>query len=255
VADRDDIVDATVSLYDGLSVVFGPRGSAGQRNRGIGLLRPDIEIVLFMDDDTELRDDYVETMHRAFTTIPDLVLMSGRELANGADRDYARLLLVSDAHAYHPAEWQMSSGDIYEDVWGTNMAVRRNVLDRVIFDERLPLYAWLEDFDFALQCAAYGRIARIENCRIVHLNTQLGRVSQVRLGFAQTINPVYIWRKGYPEFPAHKMLELVGRTVLANFLKLPLDPANRLHRLKGSLIALAMIARGDLRPERMVELP
>jgi GT2 family glycosyltransferase len=255
VATRDDVLDETVALHDRLSIAYGPKGLPAQRNRGVGLLRPDIEIVLFMDDDAELRDDYLETMDCAFTAMPDLVLMSGRELADGSDRDNARLLLRADTGAYNPPEWQMSSSDIYQDVWGTNMGVRRRVLDRVTFDERLPLYAWMEDFDFALQCAAYGRIARVENCRIVHLNTRVGRISPVRLGFAQTINPVYIWRKGYPQYPARKMLELVGRIVLANILKLPSDPAGRLRRLKGSLIALAMIARGDFRPERMAELP
>jgi GT2 family glycosyltransferase len=254
IAGPADMLEETRSAFEPLHVVSGPKGIAAQRNTAVRALRPDIEVVLFMDDDAELRDDYVEVMARAFEAIPELVLMSGRELADGCDRETARLLLSADRDRFNPPEWRLSSGDIFGEVWGSNMAARRRVLDRTSFDERLPLYAWMEDFDFALQCARHGRIARVENCRLVHLNTQTGRVSPARLGFSQTMNPVYIWRKGYPDYPARLMLKLVARMIGGNIIKLPLNPIHRLRRLKGSLIALAMVVRRDFRPERMTEL-
>jgi GT2 family glycosyltransferase len=254
IAKSGDVLEDTRSAFTPLRVVSGPKGLPVQRNAAIRALSPDIDVVLFMDDDAELRDDYVATMARVFEAIHELVLMSGRALADGCDREAARRVLRADEVRFDAPEWQLSSGDIFEEVWGSNMAVRRRVLDRASFDERLPLYAWMEDFDFALQCAKYGRIARVENCRFVHLNAQTGRVSPVRLGFAQAMNPVYIWRKGYPDYPTRLMLMLLARMIAGNILKLPSSPAHRLNRLKGNLIALAMIARGDLRPERMVDL-
>ena len=71
--------------------------------------------------------------------------------------------------------------------------VRQHALD---FDERLPLYGWLEDVDFSRQLARFGRVVRSDATRGVHLGTKLGRSLGVPLGYSQIANPFYLMCKG-----------------------------------------------------------
>lgn len=256
-----DILPATPALSSSIAVVRAEKGITRQRNRAIQALPPDAELVTFLDDDVELHPDYLRRIAQAFAAHPDLVLASGRELLLGPhsqeiERAEAQAVLRGEAGATD-LPLVVRSTHIYYDVTGCNMSVRRRVLDRLQFDERLPLYGWMEDFDFSLACARHGRVARIENGRLVHLVSPGGRPNAKRLGFCQVMNPIYIWSKRYPDYGLPLLLALVGRVIAANLVRLATSPAEarqRWQRLVGNAIALGMLARGRLSPEYMAEL-
>ena len=233
----------------------------------------------------ELRDDYLENMMRAFKDNPSLMLAGGSEVADGGvampsneiaplgiDRMQAQQLLAKDSlyrssstvflSNYVRDMWDVATrltapGGSWVPRWlvsSNNMSARRRVLDFVKFDERLPLYAWMEDYDFTLACARVGRVARVENCRMVHLGANAGRISQKRLGFVQVMNPIYIYSKRHPGYHAGAMIIFVARILIGNIVKFPANPSERWQRLQGNLLALAMAMRGDLRPEQMLEI-
>lgn len=266
-------------------VIYGAKGSCRQRNRGVAALKSETEIVTFLDDDMELRDDYLENMMRAFKDNPSLMLAGGSEVADGGvampsneiaplgiDRMQAQQLLAKDSlyrssstvflSNYVRDMWDVATrltapGGSWVPRWlvsSNNMSARRRVLDFVKFDERLPLYAWMEDYDFTLACARVGRVARVENCRMVHLGANAGRISQKRLGFVQVMNPIYIYSKRHPGYHAGAMIIFVARILIGNIVKFPANPSERWQRLQGNLLALAMAMRGDLRPEQMLEI-
>mgnify|MGYP000606119618 CR=1 FL=1 len=64
------------------------------------------------------------------------------------------------------------------------------------FDERLPLYGWLEDLDYCRRMSPYGRIQRSSMLVGVHMGVKGGRQSGVRLGYSQVANPIYFVIKG-----------------------------------------------------------
>jgi GT2 family glycosyltransferase len=122
------------------------------------------------------------------------------------------------------------------------------------FDERLPLYGWLEDVDFSRQLAREGRIAKLSAARGVHLGVKQGRQSGVRLGYSQIANPIYPSRKGTCPWP--RALRQISRNVAMNLAR-SLNPepyVDRAGRFAGNLKAMRDLVTGRLDPQRILEL-
>ena len=226
-----------------VSIVFGAKGLTRQRNRGIAALDRRCRIVTMLDDDVELPEDYFLKVRELFSKHPDIVLSFGsvREMP-GANRDQAAQAL---------AEWE--GGARFSDGargLGCSMSIRRDVLDRVKFDERLPLYGWLEDADFAARCRHLGRQGVSEACRTVHLVEPKARLSGVRFGFSQVMNPFYLWQKGtlpLRELLINHWIKGAGSNVVGLIRRD--HQIDRWGRLRGQCKALWMIFQGQTEPE------
>ena len=140
--------------------------------------------------------------------------------------------------------------------YGCNFAFRVSVVAayELWFDEDLPLYSWLEDLDFSRRIAHYGKLVKSGGMRGVHLGTKTARTPGVRLGYSQISNPVYLLDKG--SMTLWHVLWIAGRNITSNFLHsfLPKPYADFRGRLKGNVIAFVDMFRGDLSPERILEL-
>jgi hypothetical protein len=134
------------------------------------------------------------------------------------------------------------------------MAYRVSAIGSTRFDERLKLYAWQEDIDFAASLHDRGRVVKTFAFAGVHMGIKSGRTPGKRLGYSQVINPSYLARKGTMRvgFAA----KLIIRNVVANHLKsLRPEPwVDRLGRAKGNWIGLADLLRGRVTPERIEQL-
>jgi GT2 family glycosyltransferase len=143
-----------------------------------------------------------------------------------------------------------------ENGYGCNMAVRLAAVRfaQCRFDERLPLYGWLEDVDFSRQLARQGRIAKLAAARGVHLGIKQGRQSGVRLGYSQIANPIYLSRKGTCPWP--RALRQMSRNVAMNLARsLKPEPyVDRAGRFSGNLKAMRDLMTGRLDPQRILEL-
>src|SRR5256885_1905456 len=83
-------------------------------------------------------------------------------------------------------------------------------------NERLSLYGWLEDLDFARSMLRRGRVVKCTGARIAHLGVSSGRQSEARYGFSQVMNPFYLWRKG--QISLVELLELCARPIAMNMM-------------------------------------
>ena len=238
----------------GVSVVHGGLGLTRQRNSGIDALASAVDVVAFIDDDVELHEEYLDHVLGTFRDRPDVVLVDGRVLADGPDvpRSRARQIVATD-----DASKSRPPRDIGPELaYGCNMTVRSSVLARTRFDERLPLYGYMEDRDFAFECARLGRLARCDAATLVHLRPPGGRISARRLGFSQIMNPVYLWRKGnYLSW--RNLTWQVFRPLLIN-AALALTPGRKAGRRRGQLAgncrAISEILRGRVAPEDITRL-
>lgn len=96
------------------------------------------------------------------------------------------------------------------------MAFRAEAAATVRFDEKLPLYGWLEDADFAAWVP--GVLGRTNAFYGVHCGVKHGRDANARrFGYSQVSNPAYLWRKG--SLPAGRALSLALRAIAANTAK------------------------------------
>jgi hypothetical protein len=239
-----------------LETVIGPRGLTRQRNAILERARG-FDVVVFFDDDFLAEASYLAAIERVFAEHPDVALATGRIIADG---------IIGPGLSLHEARWALSLAEPIgpapdgvaplDNGYGCNMAVRMAAVERLgcRFDERLPLYGWLEDVDFSRRLASCGRIVRAEGACGVHLGIKHGRQSGQRLGYSQIANPIYLSQKG--TCPWRRSLRLMTRNVAANLLRsLKPEPyVDRMGRVAGNLRALKDLLAGRLAPERILEL-
>lgn len=256
VAEPDDInPESLLSLPFPLEILRGPKGSSAQRNKVL-----DAEcasaVILFLDDDFLIADGHISALRRLFRRHREVVMSTGRVLADGIHgpgltHDEGVRVLANAPET--PSAPQIK--DTYS-VYGCNMAIRFSTLARFPerFDENLPLYAWLEDMDLCRRMARHGRIVFDESLLGVHLGTKTGRSAGLLQGYSQIANPVYLIRKGtIRRAPA---LKLMARNIIANLVKSarPEPWIDRAGRMRGNMVALFDLARGRSSPDRILEL-
>lgn len=245
--------------FDGfeVSIIERLRGLTLQRNAilraALADARPE-DCLVFFDDDFLPERHYLEQVDRLFSAHPDVAMATGAVLADGIlgpgiDLETARLQLA----ATPPPDAAALAGvrDVY-NCYGCNMAVRIEALRRTgaLFDERLPLYGWLEDVDFSRALAQAGRIVRFDAAQGVHLGVKIGRQSGVRLGYSQIANPVYLVGKRH--YTRMMALRQMSRNLAANLIRVwrPEPYVDRSGRLDGNIKAIVDLLAGRLAPER-----
>ncbi|MFC5141973.1 glycosyltransferase family 2 protein [Actinomycetospora rhizophila] len=253
VPDEASLPDEPSLLY-GWEIVSGTRGLAAQRNAGLDLL-DDVEIVAFFDDDAVARSDYLARAVRFLAAHPEVVGLTGRVLLDGKitgeiDRTTTDAVLERSASEARSDAWRPT-----RELYGANFVVRRSAAPSLRFDERLPLYSWLEDHDFARRLMPFGLLAHVDDCVIVHRAAASGgRQNHRRLGYSQVMNAIHLVRKG--SFPAWLAAQQIFRPVAKNVALSVAGPnaSWRRQRLRGNLMAVTDVARGRITPERITEL-
>jgi hypothetical protein len=237
-----------------VSCIVGARGSSIQRNTAIPFVRT--RYTLFLDDDVELATDYIEQMERLFAADPTIVGASGGVAADGAP---ARVPIDRRVAARAIREYTGSRDCVpFKDVYGCNMFVRSDVLQVERFDERLPLYGWLEDLDFSLRLKKHGRIVRHRGALVAHLATRSGRTSDLRYGYTKIANPWYLWRKKVLSSLPEVIVRYWVKTTLANLLRAFLSNGppgvDYRKRLIGNLMAYRDLTLFRLDPQNILNI-
>lgn len=263
--DRILVCPASSSDYDGSyapargpapEFVTGPRGVCAQRNAIISKCE-NADLIVFFDDDFYPAPDYIERAVELFASKPDVAVATSYPLRDGATgpglTHSEALETLGRSHAI-----TIEASTILQTYggYGCNMVVRAEHLRRhaMRFDERLPLYGWLEDIELSRRLARHGRIISCSALRGVHLGTKVGRTSGRRLGYSQVANPIYMVRKG--SMTIDYAMRHVVRNVAANAARFVTPEAwvDRRGRLRGNLRALADLATGRLDPGRILQL-
>ncbi len=238
----------------GWQLVTGTRGLAAQRNAGLDAL-PDVEVVFFFDDDAVVRHDYVAHGLEFFAAHPEVVGLTGRVWLDGATSGEVSSEVAADAVQRSLAEPDSGRWRPTRELYGCNFAIRRSADRELRFDERLPLYSWLEDHDVARRLMKVGVLAKVEDCVIVHRAAASGgRQAHRRLGYSQVMNPIHLWRKkSFPTWLA--AYELFPR-VMKNCVRAigGAEAGWRRQRVRGNLLAALDIVRGRITPERITQL-
>lgn len=250
--DESSILPQTRSLPTVRVVPALKRGSAAQRNACLDQVTT--RYILFLDDDVELAANYLESMQVLLDQHPETALADGAMAADGAHtdggftHDQGRSILSS----YKP------DGRVDSAPSATGCCfVRTETAKAVRFDERLPLYGWLEDLDFSTRAKRFGAIVRNSGTALVHLGVPSGRTSGVRLGYSQVANPFYLWRKSGEPGLGRVLTHFWGRLVISNLLHTVLrrkGREDRPGRLRGNLLAFGDLLRGRVDPERILSL-
>ena len=236
-----------------ITVVTSPAGLTRQRNALIDAVGPEVDVIVFLDDDAELHPDFLVRAEDLTRRHPEVVLFSGLVVADGVrSRPIERTAAAALLAGREPGDGVEDAGHVY----GCCMAVRADTARTVRFDEALPLYGWLEDRDFSTRAARVGRVVNYAGCELVHLGVPSGRQSGVRLGFQQVVHPAYLRRRRVLSLA--QTLYLTLRPVLANVVGAAgprRGSIDRRGRLRGNRIGMRSLLRGGPRPDQVLDLP
>lgn len=228
---------------DLVKVLFGATGLCAQRNLGLKSINSQSDLLSFLDDDLELAADYFSELRSAFSNGTVIAGANGNILKEGCSREEARGI-ISHGHDCH----DIKSMHELKSLYGCNMHFRKEYAMMEQFDERLLLYAWLEDYDYSTRISKHGPLVFIPTAKLCHLKEPSGRMDNKKFGFAQIMNPFYIHRKGLLEMSEYIKIHFL-RVILSNSLKIiKADPAG-LPRLSGNMIAIKLILKGKILPE------
>ncbi|WP_028748169.1 glycosyltransferase [Rhizobium mesoamericanum] len=244
-----DISDAgDLQNHPDVTIVTGPPGLAAQRNTALNHVEPGTEIVAFFDDDFIADKNWLASALQAFRDENDVVSFTGHVLADGIKGpgiSFQEAVDLVDA-GQAEATWSEPFSP-----YGCNMAFRFSAIGGLRFDERLVLYGWLEDRDFAAALSRRGgRSVKSALAFGVHMGVKSGRVSGDRLGYSQVINPLYMLAKGTMSLP--DVVGQIFRNAASNFGRAvwPEPFIDRRGRVRGNLLAAFDALRGRLEPER-----
>jgi GT2 family glycosyltransferase len=241
--------------------VVGTRGASAQRNRALDAVSADTDFVFFFDDDALPRDDYISNAVLFFGKHPSAIAITGNVLADGAA--LSREISVEEAKAllYTSCEAPVKERDsdrAHDELYGCNFAVRWQACSDLRFDERLPLYSWLEDLDYAIQARRRGEIYWLVGSVVVHRGSNSGgRLQHRRFGYSQVANPLWLREKG--SFSLGMTIKLILPPVAKNLalsLRVGERGALRRTRLQGNVRALRDVLRnaGKATPEAIVDM-
>jgi hypothetical protein len=240
-----------------VEVMIAAKGLPRQRNLGLDTVIADCEFVAFFDDDFVPSRLALSRLCDAFDRMPLVNGMTGHLIADGilgpgiSDAEATALVEQYDALPFDEPARVLKDG--LAGLYGCNMAYRLSAIGTQRFDERLPLYGWQEDVDFAARVPG-GRI-KTDAFAGVHRGIKSGReTSGARLGYSQIVNPWYLTLKGTLGW--RTALRLALRNMAANHLKAmrPEPWINRIDRARGNWIGLADILRGRADPGRILDL-
>lgn len=250
---EDKDVAAETRALDFVTVVTGQRGSSVQRNLALQSIQGSPEAIIFLDDDVELDQHYVEQILRTYREHPEVAMVNGANLAHGIypagtlNREIAKELIEK-----HRKE-KRSVDDIIPmaTAYGCRMSMRGSLLGKVSFDERLVLYGYLEDLDLAFACRKYGSIVENPRALGVHIEVAYGRIGERRRGYSEVVNPFYIWSKRTGARLPRVVLGPLSRSA-RNAIKAIKGEGHE--RLIGNLLGWANVATLRPCPEKILEM-
>ena len=249
-------VEGIAETFPEATILMGPQGSCHQRNVILRHLSA-FDVVVFFDDDFVPCARYMERVEEIMLYCPDVVMTTGRVLKDG---------ILGPGLSFETADAVLKLSSRVPDIvdtlvdvfngYGCNMSVRLAPAQAhgLTFDEKLPLYGWLEDIDFSQHLVRFGRVVKSDATLGVHLGIKSGRQSGVRLGYSQIANPLYLIRKG--TCSRRKGFAQISRNLAANII-LSLWPeawVDRRGRLFGNVRAIVDLVSGRLDPSRVLSL-
>jgi GT2 family glycosyltransferase len=253
-AEPADVGDCPRRFPDA-TFVAAELGLTRQRNIVVALAQ-DCDYLQFFDDDFYPHPAYLQVVEKYLTDHPDVVATTGHVLADdikgpGLTVAQAKSIIA----ASDPGQTEQHAIPTFL-AYGCNMGLRMQTIREhsLQFDETLPLYGWYEDWDFTARIARFGAVMHISNACGVHLSTKTGRITGVRMGYAQVANPIYLARKG--TFLWSNVFEFIIGPFFKNLVRsiAPEEYVDRFGRFCGNLAAFRDLATGRLSPTQIIDL-
>lgn len=213
-------------------ITFRPPGLTRQKNAGVAIVRPDIDLVAILDDDIILYDGALETMMEHWESSPANLGGSSFNLPdfNYGSHDWAktalkRLFFVNDEEfgkvlrsGFSTPLWNITATTPCRWLGGGYTVWRKEVFEHFKFIEWYPGSGVFEDVHFSHQVSKKYKLAIVAGAHFTHVDPPAPIRAQRKLGERQIINWVYFVNNN-PDLSLPRCLwACVGRMLL-NFTK------------------------------------
>jgi glycosyltransferase involved in cell wall biosynthesis len=231
------------------------RGLTKQRNYGVSLVSKTSEIVCFLDDDTELYDDYFEQIIKTFKDqsivgvggvavnenrwfkIKEDTLLNSKKyyiLDDYAIKESLRNVIrnrfklqsnlkpglmpdFSHTRTYsYPLNNKIYAVDL---LVGMSFNFRKTLFEKVQFSTYFEGYGLYEDADFCIKALKYGRNVINTAARLNHYHDASGRPNKYKYGKMVIRNGWYVWRAKYPNPTLKSVFKFHSNVLLLMFIQ------------------------------------
>lgn len=209
--------------YDNLNIRYFGYVSSLTAARNMGISKSEGDIVLFLDDDVILDNNYIKNIMYVFENYGNVGCVCG-DIVSDATRSnvlskivkfpllrkvrniiFDTFFLTSWGDGkFHPSGFPThpigKPHIMYiECVQGANMAFRKEVLDKFKFDENLQGYCYMEDCDMSYRVSKEYRIIYTPYAKLVHNVSPASRYSDYSKMKMAIQNHYYIFNKNFPQ--------------------------------------------------------
>lgn len=193
---------------DGIDYRACAPGITRQRNVARGLVRPNTDIVVYLDDDTVQEPAMIEKVVQIFSARPEIVGLTGtivgEESAGMLKRWFGGLTLLYTGQPYGITAgiFNIISPTAHAQpvAWlpGAFMCYRWPHVRDVVFDEHLLGYGLGEDLDFSWQVKPRGLLWVDPNIQVQH-NHAIHDRDWKAFGYMRIVNRDYLRHKHFPK--------------------------------------------------------
>ncbi|WP_206205675.1 glycosyltransferase family 2 protein [Thermococcus sp. CX2] len=207
-------------------------GASLPHARNIGVKSSKGDIVLFLDDDVVLEDDYLKKLVEVYETYPTAMGVQGfitnrinmhNPLIRFKFLKFLWWLLQRgyyevDLHKQLPSFFEILPYKVTkvinrESFSGTNMSYRKEIFEHMEFDERLKRYAIGEDKDFSYRVHKIfpNSLYQTPHARLIHQEAPAGRLPSKQFETMKQVYHLYLFYKLFEQNPRNKTSYILGR--------------------------------------------
>lgn len=184
--------------------------------RNIGLCRAVEDIIVFMDDDVDIKNNTFQNI-KSIMKSASVAMIAGIDDNTPVTRAKLGYLMGTKSiknhaigHVTHSVLGRFPDHEVLEETptqWamGFFFVVRKPLLDQwgLWFDENLKSYAYAEDLDFTYRyykkaCENGMKCILSPQIRVVHNASREGRISDRKTTFMQVAHRIYLRQKWWP---------------------------------------------------------
>ncbi|MCX5782776.1 MAG: glycosyltransferase [Elusimicrobia bacterium] len=195
--------------YMGLKIDYKHVDTPGltkQRNIGIKMIKEDIDIVCFLDDDVEFEKDSIRNMMKywdgadkklggaVFNILNEnkrSIFIFVKEFFLTGSRKTGIVLKSGYNSMIHPAE----KTDYVKWLSGGVTVWRKEVFNEFDYDEWYSDYGFCEDLDFSYRVGKKYKLAVVAEAGLYHIKAKSSRINNILLGKSQIINRYHFIQK------------------------------------------------------------
>jgi GT2 family glycosyltransferase len=257
----DPVIDYLCAEFPSLKITYVrcfPPSLSKQRNAGMSALAPDITLAGYLDDDLELDDDATEKMLAFWQSAGPSVGGAALTIRNQSSPRNSIPLRFFGLTAAKPGRVLSSSFPVAipfvtetirtEWLYGGATIWRREIVNKVLYDEWYEGHGFLEDVDYSYRVSRSYELYVVGDSRCMHYSRPLSDSRQRAFGQQQIYNRVYFVRKMRSFSSPAVVWALLGTFIMNVGALVRHADQPRRDRVLGNLDAVRMLLRGRTDP-------